>query len=127
MSLPPLRGRAVLAGKQVLLIDCCQATREVRASVLRSHQIEVHAAEDFSAARLHWQPNVYDLVMLDVRRYHPAEALEFYEQVKGASPRQRFAFLVGPPVYLSLTWPEELAAERRPQQWTEMVRRFAAA
>ena len=33
---PPLRGRPVLANKNVLLIDRCQATREVRAAVLRS-------------------------------------------------------------------------------------------
>ena len=35
-------------------------------------------------ARFLWQPNVYDLVMLDVRRYSPEEALEFYEQIKAA-------------------------------------------
>ena len=97
MYRPPLRGRPALADKKVLLIDRCQATREVRAAVLRSHGVEVHEAEEISAARFLWQPNVYDLVMLDVRRYSPEEALEFYEQIRDASPRQQFAFLIGPP------------------------------
>jgi hypothetical protein len=68
----------------------------------------VHPAEDLSAARFLWQPNVYDLILLDVRRHLPGEALEFYQQIKETSPRERFAFLAGPPVYLSLTSPEEI-------------------
>jgi len=93
---PPLRGRPPLLGKKVLLIDRCQATREVRAAVLRTHTVKVHEAKELSTARFLWQPNVYDLVMLDVRRYSPEEAREFYEQVKGASPEQQFAFLMAP-------------------------------
>ncbi len=125
---PPLRGRPVLAGKKVLLIDRCQATCEVRASVLRSHGVEVHAAEEISAARFLWQPDIYDLVMLDVRRYSPSETLEFYEQIKQASPRERVVFLVGPPTYLSLTWPGEVIAEDASSgQWGETVKRFLAA
>ena len=85
---PPLR-RSALADKKVLLIDRSQATRETRAAVLRSRGVEVHAAEEISAARFLWQPNVYDLVMLDLRRYSPEETREFYEQIKGASPRQQ--------------------------------------
>jgi hypothetical protein len=65
----------------------------------------VHEAERLSTARFLWQPNVYDLVMLDVRRYSSEETREFYEQIKGASRRQEFAFLVGASVYLSHTWP----------------------
>ena len=125
---PPLRGRPVLAGKKVLLIDRCQATCQVRASVLRSHGVEVHAAEEISAAQFLWQPNIYDLVMLDVRRYSPGETLEFYEQIKDASPHERIAFLVGPPQYLSTTLPYRLTAgETEPQQWAETVRRFVTA
>ena len=100
---PPLRGRPVLAEKKVLLIDRCQATREVRAAVLRSRGVEVHEAEEISRARFLWQPQVYDLVMLDVRRYFPAEALEFYEQVRAADPPQQIVFLTGPPKYVSRT------------------------
>jgi len=46
--------RPDLCHKTVLLIDRCEATREVRAGVLRSHGVEVHvlpltsAEHDFS-------------------------------------------------------------------------------
>ena len=128
MYRPPLRGRPVLADKKVLLIDRCQATREVRAAVLRSHAVEVHEAEEISAARFLWQPHVYDLVMLDVRRYSPAEALEFYEQIRAADPRQRIVFLTGPPKYVSRTWPSEVANHDASNgQWNETAKRFLAA
>ena len=68
----------------------------------------MRAADSFSGARFLWRPNVYDLILLDVRRHLPGEALEFYEQIKTASPKEHFAFLVGPPVYLSRTWPGEV-------------------
>ena len=125
--LPP-RNRPILADKKVLLIDRSQATRETRAAVLRSRGVEVNEAEEISAARFLWQPNVYDLVMLDLRRYSPEETREFYEQIKGAGPRQQFAFLMGPPRYLSRTWPGELAAgDISRGQWGETVKRFLTA
>ena len=54
------------------------------------------------------------------------EALDFYLEVKHASPHEHVVFLVGPPTFLSLTWPNE-AAEKDPQQWAETVRRFVTA
>ena len=88
----------------------------------------MHEAERLSTARFLWQPNVYDLVMLDVRRYSPEETREFYEEIKGASPRQQFAFLTGPPKYLSHTWPGGVAGDDTSRgQWAETVKRFAAA
>jgi ActR/RegA family two-component response regulator len=124
---PPLR-RSVFNDKKVLLVDSCQATCDVRASVLRSHGVEVQTAEEISAARSLWQPKIYDLVMLDVRRYSPGETLEFYDRIKQASPREQVVFLVGPPTYLSLTWPGEVFAEDASSgQWGETVKRFLAA
>ena len=128
MCRPPLRGRPALADKKVLLIDRCHATREARGAILRSSGVEVHEAEEIPAARFLWQPHVYDLVMLDVRRYSPAEALEFYEKIRAADPRQQFAFLMGSPRYLSLTWPTDvMARETELQQWAETMRRFVTA
>ena len=128
MHRPPLRGRPVLADKRVLLIDRFQATREARAAVLRSHAVEVHEAEEISAARFLWQPQVYDLVMFDIRRYSREEALEFYEQIRAADPRQRIVFLTGPPKYVSRTWPDEVAAgDTSLGQWNETVKHFLAA
>jgi len=117
-----------LHGKRVLLVDRCQATREARASVLRSRGVEVHEAEEISTARFLWQPSVYDLVMLDVRRYSPVEALEFYEQIRAADPRQRIVFLTGPPKYVSRTWPGEITVDNVSRgQWGETVKHFLAA
>ena len=125
---PPLRGRPALADKKVLLIDRCQATREVRAAVLRTHGVEVHEAGEISAARFLWRPHVYDLLMLDVRRYSPAEALEFYGEVMHRSPHEHFVFLLGPPKYLSRTWPDEVTVDDVSRgQWGETVKRFLAA
>ena len=51
-----------------------------------------------------------------------------YQQIKEASLHQRIVFLVGPPVYLSLTWPTEaMGAEEQPRQWEETLKRFLAA
>ncbi len=125
---PPLSGQQVLEGKKVLLIDPNQPTRDVRIRVLQSHGVEVRVAEDLSAARFLWQPNVYDLILLDVRRHLPGEALEFYEQIITASPKEHFAFLVGPPVYLSRTWPGEVIEVGASEgQWRATVRRFLTA
>jgi response regulator RpfG family c-di-GMP phosphodiesterase len=125
---PPLRGRPVLADKKVLLIDRCQATREARAAVLRSHGVEVHEAEEISAARFLWQPHIYDLVMLDVRRYPSEETREFYEQISGGDRRQRIVFLTGPPNYVSRSWPGEVASDDTSRgQWGKTVKRFVAA
>ena len=123
-----LPNRSSLRSRKVLLIDRLQATREARAAVLRSHRVEVHEAERLSTARFLWQPNVYDLVMLDVRRYSSEETREFYEQIKGASPPQQFAFLTGPPKYVSRTWPGEIAVgDTSRGQWGETVKQFVAA
>jgi response regulator RpfG family c-di-GMP phosphodiesterase len=125
---PPLRGRSRLKGKKVLLIDFCQSTREVRAAVLREHGIEVDEVEELSGARFLWKANLYDLVMLDVRRYSPGETLEFYEQIKDAHAGQDFAFLLGPPNYISRTWPDEVIIDHAPSgQWDQVITRFAKA
>jgi response regulator RpfG family c-di-GMP phosphodiesterase len=124
----PLRSHSVHADKKVLLIDRCQATREARAAILRSHNVEVHEAEEIRAARFLWQPNIYGLVMLDFRRYSSYEMLDFYDEVKARSPRRCFVFMLGPPLYLSRTWPGEVTVDSvLREQWGETVRRFMVA
>jgi response regulator RpfG family c-di-GMP phosphodiesterase len=124
----PPRGHPALAEKKVLLIDRFRTTREARAAVLRTHAVEVHEAEEISGARFLWQPNIYDLVMLDVRRYSQAEALEFYEKIRAAEPRQRIVLLTGPPKYLSRTWSGEIAeGDTSRGRLSETVKRFLAA
>ncbi len=124
---PPLR-RSVFDDKKVLLIDPHQCTRDVRASVLRSRGIEVDATDSLQAARSLWRPKLYNLILLAARGHFPGEALDFYVEIKHASPGERVVFLVGPPTFLSLTWPTEvMAPEKEPQQWAATVRRFVTA
>jgi hypothetical protein len=67
-------------------------------------------------------------LLLDVRRHLAGEALEFCEQIRTAGPKEHFVFLVGPPAYLSLTWPDDVTAvEKKPQRWAETIKRFLAA
>ena len=124
---PPLR-RSVFDDKKVLLIDPHQCTRDVRASVLRNHGIQVDATDSLQAARSLWRPKLYDLILLAARGHFPGEALDFYVEIKHASSGECVVFLVGPPTFLSLTWPTEvMATEKEPQQWAETVRRFVTA
>lgn len=121
---PPLRC-SVFDDKKVLVIDPQQRARDVRASVLRSRGVEVDAADNLQAARSLWRSHDYDLILLDPRGHLPGEALDFYREIKHASPRDRIVFLVEPPTYLSLTWPTEfMAVEMEPQQWAETVKRL---
>jgi hypothetical protein len=99
MYRPPLRGSPAPADKKVLLIDRFQATREARAAVLRSHAVEVHEAEEISAARFLWQPQVYDLVMFDVRVFR--KNARFYGEI-GCGPGSK-VFPHRAPKYLSHT------------------------
>ena len=123
---PQLSTRSNLHVRKVLLID--QATPEARAAILRSHSVEVHEATEMTHAHYLWRPNVYGLVMLDVRRYPPGETIEFYEQIRDASPGQRFVFLLGPPRYVSRTWPAETGVDDSSRgQWAETMKRFTAA
>jgi CheY-like chemotaxis protein len=120
---PPLRARSVLDDKKVLLIDSHQLTRNACATVLRRYGVDVDTAEDLQAARSLWRPKHYNLILLDVRRCLPGEAFEFCEELRDASPRERFAFMVGPPQYLLTTWPTEfMARETEHQQWAETVK-----
>ena len=71
---------------------------------------------------------MYDVLLLDIRRHLPGEALDFYLQIRETSRRERFAFLVGPPVYLSRTWPGELTGVDASQgQWGATVGRLLTA
>ena len=122
---PPLRARSAFDDKKVLLIDPNKPTRNARASVFRSHGIGVDATDSLQAARTLWRTKPYDLILLDARGHLPGDARDFYLEIQHASPRKRVVFLVGPPTYLSLTWPTEfVAAEPEPQQWAETVKRL---
>ena len=54
--------------KNVLIIDGNGVMQQLRASVLRSRGVHVHAAKSVTEAELVWVPDFFDLVLLDVRQ-----------------------------------------------------------
>ena len=129
MYRPPLRGRPALADKKVLLIDRCQATREARAAVLRSHGVEVHEAEEISRQRDFCGNLMSTISSCSTFAGTPARKRSNSTSRLGQrDPRQRIVFLTGPPKYVSRTWPGEIAeGDTSRGQWGETVKRFLAA
>ena len=77
---------------------------------MRSRLVDVDVASNIAEALELWRSNIYHLVLVAPRE-NPGAALEFWQEIKRNKPRQRVAFLVGAPAYVSLTW----AAESRSQ------------
>ncbi len=114
--------------ERVLLVDRFQPTRDARAKVLREHGIDVGTAESLEEARVFFQADRYDLVLLDLHRYPPAEVLAFCRVIKSIDPSQRIALLVGAPSYITLDWQKELARiGDHAQQLRPKAKRHAAA
>lgn len=113
---------------KILLVGGDPRANELRATVLRSQGAQVDTAADPSEARSLWRPGVYALMLIDVRRHLPGEVLDVCRHIRDFYPKQRIAFIVGPPRYLSTTWPEEVfEPSQRPAQWEETIHALAAA
>ncbi|HTC49190.1 MAG TPA: response regulator [Candidatus Aquilonibacter sp.] len=91
---------AELKKKRVLLVDASPAKRDLRAEAMRKLGVSVDCAADIAEARSWWRADFYDLVLINVekgRGYRDS----FCEDIRGAKPPQRLAFLVGKPEYLA--------------------------
>lgn len=86
--------------KRVLLIDTSQAKRELRAEVMRKLGMNVDCAANIAEARSWWRAALYDLVLINMESGHGYRD-EFCDDIRGATPPQRLAFLVGQPEYLA--------------------------
>jgi len=86
--------------RRVLLIDTSSHKRELRAQVMRRLGMEVDSAADIGEARCWWKIDLYDLILINVENNRGTRD-KFCDDVRAAAPRQRFAFLVGGPEYLS--------------------------
>src|SRR5262245_26300010 len=86
--------------KRVLLVDTSQATRELRAEVMRRLGVDVDCAADIAEARSWWRADLYDLVLINIERLH-GHRDKFCDDIRSATPPQRLAFLVGKPEYLA--------------------------
>lgn len=86
--------------KRVLLVDASSRTRDLRAEVMRKLGIDVDCAADIDEARSWWKADLYHLVLINMEK-GPGHRDKFCEDVRGARPPQRLAFLVGEPEYLA--------------------------
>jgi hypothetical protein len=86
--------------KRVLLVDTSQAKRELRAEVMRKFGMDVDCAADITEARSWWRAALYDLVLINMEKGQ-GDRDRFCDDICGATPPQRFAFLVGQPKYLA--------------------------
>jgi CheY-like chemotaxis protein len=101
---------AIEKKKRVLLIDRSSRKRELRAEAMRKLGIEVDSASDMGEARSWWKAALYDLVLINVES-NGGSRDKFCDDLRGAAPRQRFAFLVGAPEYLSHSPGPDLAIQ----------------
>ena len=86
--------------KRVLLIDISHAKRDLRAGILRKLGMDVDCAADIAEARVWWRPALYDLVLINMEKGW-GQRDKFCDDLRGAAPPQRVAFLVGQPEYLA--------------------------
>ena len=96
--------------KRILLIDADVRTRNLRATVLRSHEFNVHTAAGVTEAIPLWKTIPYDLVLLANSQPTDSEAL--ITQIRVHKPSQRIGLLVGPPSYIQEV--QRTSAKARP-------------
>lgn len=85
--------------RRILLIDENVRKRNLRAMVLRNHEVEVHTASTLGEAMTAWKTIPYDLVLLAAPE-NSAEAAAATARIWQSNPRQRVGLLVGPPTYV---------------------------
>jgi hypothetical protein len=89
-----------LKKKRVLLVDASPTKREMRAETMRKLGIDVDCAADISEARSWWRAALYNLVLMNVEN-DLGHRDKFCDDVRGATPPQQLAFLVGGPDFLA--------------------------
>jgi CheY-like chemotaxis protein len=102
--------------RRILLIDQNRAKQNLRATILRNYEIEVHTANSITDAGALWARHFYDLVLLAAEE-NSEEATAVSARIRQINPRQRIGLLVGPPAFI-----RELGGTRR-----EAGRRKAAS
>jgi hypothetical protein len=98
--------------KRVLLVDASPGKRELRAEAMRKLGMNVDCACDIIEARSWWRADLYNLVLIHMDN-DLSHRDKFCEDMRGATPPQQIAFLVGKPGYLaeSPTLTDTLAAQ----------------
>jgi hypothetical protein len=93
--------------RRILLIDQNSTKQNLRATILRNYEIEVHTASNLTDAAALWTRHFYDLVLLAAPE-NSEEAVAVSAQIREIKPRQRIGLLVGPPAFV-----RELGGRRR--------------
>ena len=97
MARKPANGNPALpkAKWKILLVGDYPSNQKARAAILEKQGYVVDTVRDADEARARWQPNLYDLLLVDVER-NPRASIKFCQEiVKVASRRQQVALLVG--------------------------------
>ena len=124
----------------VLLVDRDSRKRQLRATALRTLEVEVHTATSVMDAARSLRRNSYDLVLLSGED-RSEEATVACAELRKSRPCQRIALLVGAPQYVrefSRSRPDFAAKSERPPvrtstpntqptQWQVMMERLLAA
>ena len=103
-------------GQRIPLVGGSEFRQGLRSSVLRGHGLQVDMAATLAGGPSLLQSRTFDWVLLDTHSELPGRVIDFCERVAHAAPRQRIAFLVGPPAYVSLKWPGEAIAEDKTEE-----------
>lgn len=85
--------------ERVLLVDSDITSQSARAKVLRGRAVDVHTANNLMEAEVLWAPGFFSLVLLGLDEEAKA-VQQFCRSIRQQSPKQKIAFLVGPPQWL---------------------------
>lgn len=102
--------------RSILLIDQNATKQNLRATIFRNYEIEVHTARSVADAASLSRTHAYDLVLLAAQE-NSEDADELCTRLRAIRPRQRIGLLVGPPAFVL-----ELAG---PQKTRRKAARFA--
>ena len=108
------------AAKRILLLDCDDRRRVVRAEALMNRGVLVDRAAETVVARTLWKPGTYDLVLIDLRGAD-ADCATFIAFVQGECPHQKFGFYLAQRPYVTAS-----AAECRSSMHQQTLRRAVA-
>src|ERR1700745_1260997 len=100
LSSPVFQAIRAQKKKRVLLLDTSATKRELRAETMRKLGVEADCAADIADGRAGGAAGCDALVVIR-RQYEGGHRDKFCEYIRGASPPQKLAFLVGKPDYLA--------------------------
>lgn len=93
--------------RSILLIDQNATKQNLRATIFRNYEIEVHTASSVADAASLSRTHAYDLVLLAAQE-NSEDADELCTRLRAIRPRQRIGLLVGPPAFV-----QELGGRRK--------------